>query len=150
MMEKSAQTGVGARSSTTPFNSIYHYVKNFCGVYSIWEGRYTPPISPLLLYLLCGADSLPLFLLYSYIYSVGLIHSPYFSSIPIFTLWGRFTPPISPLPLCVLNSRCFDQKFQPKHFSMPISARMTRTWTIIFCWDCVNLKFDGHESDANI
>jgi hypothetical protein len=67
MMEKSAQTGEGARSSPTPFHSIYHHVQSCC-VYSIWEGRFTPPISPLLLYVLCGADTLPLFLLYPYVY----------------------------------------------------------------------------------
>ncbi len=59
MMEKSVRAGVGRGCTPTPFHSIYHHVHSCC-VYSIWEGRYTPPISP--------------------------------------------------LPLCVLNSRCCDQK----------------------------------------
>ncbi len=71
-------------------------------VYSAWEGRYNLPISTLPLYVLCGADALPLFPLYPYMYSVGQIHSPCFYSTPICTLWGRYTPPVSTLPLYVL------------------------------------------------
>jgi hypothetical protein len=46
---------------------INHHVKS-CSVYSIGEGGYTPSFSPLLLYVICGADTLPLFLLYPYVY----------------------------------------------------------------------------------
>ncbi len=40
-----------------PFHSIYHHEQS-CGVRSSWAGRYTPPISPLPLYILCGPDRL--------------------------------------------------------------------------------------------
>jgi hypothetical protein len=55
MMVKSAQPGEGgAMGGCTPslFHSIYHH-KQSCGVHSSWEGRYTPSISPLPLYVLC-------------------------------------------------------------------------------------------------
>ncbi len=51
MMEKLAQAGEGG--GRTPFNYIYHYVQSW-GVRSSWEGRYTPPISTLPLYVLCA------------------------------------------------------------------------------------------------
>ncbi len=43
--------GGGARRP--PFHYIYHHVQS-CSVCSSWEGRYTPPISYLPPYVLCG------------------------------------------------------------------------------------------------
>ncbi len=56
MMEKSALAGEVA-GACPPFHStcIYHYVQS-CSVRSSWEGRYTPPISCLPIYVLCGPD----------------------------------------------------------------------------------------------
>ncbi len=54
MMEKSAQPGEGGGCTPTPF----HHVQ-ICGVRPGWEGiyvQYTPPISTLPLYVLCGWD----------------------------------------------------------------------------------------------
>ncbi len=48
-MEKLAQAGEGEGCTPAPFHYIYHHVQS-CGVQSSWEGRYTPPISPLPLY----------------------------------------------------------------------------------------------------
>ncbi len=45
----------GRGCTPTPFHSIYHHEQSF-GVRSCWEGRYTPPISPLPWYVLCGAS----------------------------------------------------------------------------------------------
>jgi hypothetical protein len=56
MMEKSAQTGEGGGSTSTPFHYVYHHVQS-CG-FSSWEGRYTLPISTLPQYVLCGTDCL--------------------------------------------------------------------------------------------
>ncbi len=42
----------GARTPT-PFHFSYHHVHS-CSVLSSWEDRYTPPISSLPLYVLCG------------------------------------------------------------------------------------------------
>ncbi len=45
MMEKLAQAGEGGGCTPTPLHSIYHHVQSF---------RYTPPISSLPLFVLCG------------------------------------------------------------------------------------------------
>ncbi len=55
MMEKSTLPGDGGGCTPTPFHCIYHHIQS-CSVRSSWEGRYTPPISTLPLYLLCGVD----------------------------------------------------------------------------------------------
>jgi hypothetical protein len=52
----SAQPGEGGGWTPTPFHSIYHHEQS-CIVLSSWEGRYTPPISPLPLYVLCGSKT---------------------------------------------------------------------------------------------
>ncbi len=52
MMEKNSLAGEGGGCTPTPFHSIYHHVQS-CSVHSSWEGRYTPPISSLPLYVLC-------------------------------------------------------------------------------------------------
>ncbi len=120
---------------------IYHHVQS-CSVRASSEGKYTPPLSTLPLYVLCGADTLPLFfpystpictlwgrypptifptlplyvlcvadtlplfLLYPYMYSVGQIHSPYFYSSPICTLWGqKHSPYFYSTPICTLWGR---------------------------------------------
>jgi hypothetical protein len=60
MMEKSAQPAEDkgcTLHAPSPFHSIYHH-KQSCGVPSSWEGRYTPPISPLPLYVDSGGDSM--------------------------------------------------------------------------------------------
>ncbi len=60
MMEKSAQPAEDkgcTLHAPSPFHSIYHH-KQSCGVPSSWEGRYTPPISPLPLYVTSGSDSM--------------------------------------------------------------------------------------------
>ncbi len=44
---------VGSLCTPSPFHYIYHHIQS-CSVRSSWEGRYTPPISPLPLYVLCG------------------------------------------------------------------------------------------------
>ncbi len=49
MMEKLAKPGEGGRCTPTPFHCIYHHVES-CGVCFSWEGRYTPSISALSLY----------------------------------------------------------------------------------------------------
>jgi hypothetical protein len=51
MMEKSARAGGGGGCMPTPFHYVYYNVKS-CGARSSWEGRYTPPISSLPLYVL--------------------------------------------------------------------------------------------------
>jgi hypothetical protein len=55
MMEKWAQAGEegGGVHAHHPFHYIYHHVQS-CGVRSRWEGRYTPPVSTLPQYELCG------------------------------------------------------------------------------------------------
>jgi hypothetical protein len=57
MMEKLAQPSKGGGGCIcplpTPFHYIYHHVQS-CGVRSNWEGRYTPLISTLPPYVLCG------------------------------------------------------------------------------------------------
>ncbi len=53
MMEKSVQATEGGGCTPTPCHSIYHHVHS-CSVLSSWENRYTPPISSLPLYELCG------------------------------------------------------------------------------------------------
>ncbi len=45
--------GVYHQCTPTPFHPNYRHVQS-CGVRSSWEGRYTPPISTLPLYVLCG------------------------------------------------------------------------------------------------
>ncbi len=55
MIKKSAQPGEGEWCSPTPFHYIYQQVQSF-GVLSSWEGRYT----------------LPIVLLYSYMYTVDM------------------------------------------------------------------------------
>ncbi len=59
----------------TPFHCIYHHEQSILQVFCSWEARYTPLISTLPLYVLCGTDTLPLFLLYPsmYAYSVAYI-----------------------------------------------------------------------------
>jgi hypothetical protein len=59
MMEKSAPPGDGEGCTPTPFHYIYHQVQS-CGTSTRYrgEGRYTPPISTLPLYVLCGTDCL--------------------------------------------------------------------------------------------
>ncbi len=60
MMEKLAQPGEGGGGCTpTPFHYIYHHVLS-CSVRYSCEGRYTPPISTLSLYVLCGNTATPL------------------------------------------------------------------------------------------
>jgi hypothetical protein len=44
-----AQPCEGGGCTPYPFHSIYHHEQS-CGLLSSWEGRYIPPISPLLLY----------------------------------------------------------------------------------------------------
>ncbi len=52
MMEKiSLGSSGGGGCTLTPLHYKYHHIQN-CGVRSIWEGRYTPPISTLLLFVL--------------------------------------------------------------------------------------------------
>ena len=53
MMVHSAQPGEGGECTPSPFHSIYDHEQS-CDVCSGWEGRIAPPISPLLLYALCG------------------------------------------------------------------------------------------------
>ncbi len=53
MIAKSAQPGQGGGCTRFPFQSIFHHERS-CGLCSSWEGRYTPLISPLPLYVLCG------------------------------------------------------------------------------------------------
>ncbi len=53
MMEKSAQSGEVGGCTPTLFHYIYHHIQK-CGVRSSWKGKFT----------------LPLFLLYPYIYSM--------------------------------------------------------------------------------
>jgi hypothetical protein len=43
----------GRGCTPSPFHSICHHEQS-CAVRSSWEGRYTPPISPLPIYVLCG------------------------------------------------------------------------------------------------
>ncbi len=50
MMEKSTLAGEGGGCTPTPFHSLYHHVQS-CSVRSSWEGRHTPPISSLPLYI---------------------------------------------------------------------------------------------------
>ncbi len=52
MMEKSALAGEDW-CTPTPFHSSYHHLQS-CSVRSSWEGGYTPSISSLPLYVLCG------------------------------------------------------------------------------------------------
>jgi hypothetical protein len=56
-MEKSAQPGEGG-GTPTPFHyfNISTITYKVVVVRSSWEGRYTPPISTLPLYVLCGYD----------------------------------------------------------------------------------------------
>ncbi len=51
---KSAQAGEGwwVHCTPTPFHSIYHHLQS-CSVRSSWEGRHTPTISSLPLYVVC-------------------------------------------------------------------------------------------------
>ncbi len=42
--------GWGCTCTPSPFHSIYHHEQS-CRVHSSWEGRYTPPISPLPLHM---------------------------------------------------------------------------------------------------
>ncbi len=72
MMKKSAQAGEVGGGGATTFHYIYHQVQS-CGVRSSWEDKYTPPIYTLPLYVLNGADTFPLFLLYPYMFSVAYI-----------------------------------------------------------------------------
>ncbi len=53
---KSAQPDEDGGCTPSPFHSIYYHEQN-CGVRSNWEGRYTPPISPLSLYAICELDA---------------------------------------------------------------------------------------------
>ncbi len=55
MVKPAQQPGEGGPVGCTPspFHSIYHHEQS-CGVRFSWEGRYTPPISPLTLYVICG------------------------------------------------------------------------------------------------
>jgi hypothetical protein len=55
MMENLAQTGGGGGRGCTPipFHYIYHHEQSYV-VRSSSEGRYTPPISTLPLYVLCA------------------------------------------------------------------------------------------------
>jgi len=53
MMEKSTRPDEGGRCKPTPVHYVYHHVQS-CSVRSSWEGRYTPPISTLPPYVLCG------------------------------------------------------------------------------------------------
>ncbi len=53
MMEKAAWAGEGRGCTPNPFHSNYHHIQS-CSERSSWEGRYTPPISSLPLYVLCG------------------------------------------------------------------------------------------------
>ncbi len=48
---------VGVHGTPSPFHSIYHHKQSYC-VRSSWEGRYTPLISPLPLYVDSGGDSM--------------------------------------------------------------------------------------------
>ncbi len=52
MMEKTSLGWWWWGCTPTPFHSIYHHVQS-CSVRSSWEGRYTPSISSLPLYVLC-------------------------------------------------------------------------------------------------
>ncbi len=96
--------------------SLYLPSRTSCRVRSNLEGRYTPSISTIPLYVLCAiytimykvvlyalaerADTLPLFLLYPYMYYLLSTHK---QSCCIRSSWeGRYTPPISTLPLYVL------------------------------------------------
>jgi hypothetical protein len=47
------RVGGGGGCTPTTFHSIYHHVQR-CSVISSWEGRYSPPISSLPLYVLRG------------------------------------------------------------------------------------------------
>ncbi len=60
MVEKLAQAVDGGGCTPTLYNYIYYHVQS-CDVRSSWEGRYTPSISSLPLYVLCAppAPSLP-------------------------------------------------------------------------------------------
>ncbi len=44
---KSAQLGEGGGCTSSPFHCIYYHHEQSCGVRSSWEGKYTPPVSPL-------------------------------------------------------------------------------------------------------
>jgi hypothetical protein len=55
MMEKSAQPGGYGKCTPTPFHYIYYHLQS-CSVRSSLEGRYTPPISSLPLYVLYGTE----------------------------------------------------------------------------------------------
>ncbi len=55
MMEKFALAGEGGECTPTPFHSVYHHVQS-CSVRASWEGRHTPRISSLPLYVLCGSN----------------------------------------------------------------------------------------------
>ena len=61
MMVKSAQTGEGGGCTPSPFHSISHHHERSCGVHSIAETR---------------ADTLPIFLLCPYKYSVKSTFPP--------------------------------------------------------------------------
>ncbi len=58
MMVKSAQPFESGWDARLPLSLYLPWVhdKPCCGERSSWEGRYTPPISPLTLYVLCGWD----------------------------------------------------------------------------------------------
>jgi hypothetical protein len=56
MRVKSAQLGEGGGRTPSPFYYIYHHEQSY-GVRSNLDGRYTPPLSPLPLYVLCGIGS---------------------------------------------------------------------------------------------
>ncbi len=79
----------GGGCTPSPFHTIYHHEQS-CGVGSSWEDRYTPPISTLPLYVLCG-DGLQCEQIFCYLEpSEGLIllaikfHTKYISKIYTF------------------------------------------------------------------
>ncbi len=94
----SAWLAEGWGASLPPFfHPIYHHLQS-CSVRSSWEGSYTPPISPLPLYVFCASVCLWLFKIWPFfplnVFAAVFLSSPHpccccQHAPPLFSSWGR-------------------------------------------------------------
>jgi hypothetical protein len=100
MMEKLAQPGEGGGCTPTPLHYLYHHIQS-CGVYAPAE----------------RADALPLFLLYTYMYSVVQTepksrthytarHTMYLYKLKLYELKGEYNVGSYPCSAVCMMSSC--------------------------------------------